>query len=124
MKRLTLLLLFLTCHCFLQLQQGEAGNSRLHTNTGYFSSLTLSATSSNVHLAAHGFQEVKPWRELFKRRPIGLNDGHEHALAVYSCDTRPLFVYIHTRYRTYAQTFRNVAINLSDWRGPPEMLEV
>jgi len=119
LKRLTLLLLFLTCHFLLPLQQGRTGNSLLYTSAGYFPALTLSAASSNAHLAADGFQQVKPWRELFKRRPIGLNDGHEHALAVYSCDTRPLFVYIHTRYRSYAQTFRNVAINLSDWRGPP-----
>jgi len=119
LKRLTLLLLFLTCHFLLPLQQGRNGNSLLYTSAGYFPTLTFSAASSNASLAVDGFQQVKPWRELFKRRPIGLNDGHEQALAVYSCDTRPLFVYIHTRYRCYAQTFRNVAINLSDWRGPP-----
>lgn len=68
--------------------------------------------------------KVKPWREIFRRRPVGLNDGNELALTVYSIDIRPLFVYIYTRYRTYSQTFRNVAINLSDWRGPPDMFEV
>jgi hypothetical protein len=83
-----------------------------------FSSSSSPSAGTDINFVV---SRVNPWKELFKRRPVGLNDGHEQALAVYSIDIRAAFVYIHTRYRTYTQTFRNVAINLGDWRGPPEI---
>ncbi|KAA2238610.1 hypothetical protein F0L74_20515 [Chitinophaga agrisoli] len=88
---------------------------------------TADATAYSAHTAAElptrpvasTLHQLKPWKEYFKRRPVGLNDGHEEGLVIYSCHIRPQFVYIHTRYYSQVQPFITVAIDLSDWRGPP-----
>ncbi len=63
--------------------------------------------------------QLKPWKQYFKRRPVGLNDGHEEGLTIFPFTTRLEFVYVHTRYYRQEQHFITVAIDLSDWRGPP-----
>ncbi|WP_217606466.1 hypothetical protein [Chitinophaga sp. GbtcB8] len=116
MKRL--IHLFLACFFFLSQQGGDVypHQQAVSDATAYITHTpaqfpTRAAVSTSHRLTS------KP--EYFKRRPVGLNDGHDHAPVAYSYYVRPEFVYIHTCYHCYAQTFITVSIDLRDWRGPP-----
>jgi hypothetical protein len=113
------LLGFLLGLFFLPVQEGWGHHAPLPSAADATVFVTHRAAPLTIHPAVSTLHQLKPWKEYFKRRPVGLNDGHVEGLAIYTCHIRPQFVYIHTRYYSYAQTFIHVAIDLSDWRGPP-----
>jgi len=110
--------LFLACFIFLS-QQGMDVHPHQQAVSDAAAYITHTPAQFPVRAAASTHHHLSSKPEYFKRRPVGLNDGHDHAPVAYSYQLRPQFVYIHTCYHSYAQTFITVAIDLSDWRGPP-----
>jgi hypothetical protein len=111
LKRLQYLFLFLIAIAFLPVQResGRAVPVTALMEQG-------PAKPQLVKLADH---HVKQRLERFKRRPVGLVEHHEEALAVPAIYLRARFVYINTHYRVYSRSFRSSAIVFGDWRGPP-----
>jgi hypothetical protein len=122
LKQLKELLLFLSCIFFLPVLQGEP------SYTPPVSQTVLQAHISNV-ISDHGACDVTddvdgtlnfsaaPRR--YNHRTRALNDYHELFLFVSSIRIKSLFVYIHSVYKGYKESYISVAVTLSDWRGPP-----
>jgi hypothetical protein len=110
---------FLAGLFFLLAQQGAEVYSHEPAVSDATTVVTGTAAEFPTRAPADVRQALKPMRVYFKHRPVALNDGHDEALNVIFYDIRPEFVYIHTCYHSYVQTFISVAIDLSDWRGPP-----
>lgn len=55
----------------------------------------------------------------FNYRNRAVIDHTEFFLTLYSSRIRPLFVYIHPRYKGFTESYISVSVSLRHWRGPP-----
>lgn len=122
LKQLKGLLLFLSCIFFLPVLQGESPFTSSGSQSVFKACVSSSLPDHDFAEATGDIHEAQCFTGCvckYHYRTRALNDYHELCLFVPSIRIKSLFVYIHTVYRGYKESYISVAVTLSDWRGPP-----
>ncbi|PSL43468.1 hypothetical protein CLV51_108158 [Chitinophaga niastensis] len=87
--------------------------------------LQKSVAGNTIHAANTGISALKAPNlrttvTIFKRRPVGLNDGHEKVSPVFLAVVTARYIYVDKVLAGYHYNpYLSVPIPLRSWRGPP-----